>query len=85
MLLLDGTVIHEGGFKAGIDVTLPVAPGQHRLESAIVCGSISAATRQGWDVAVPWLPRKPWNDKTDRSGSSTTARNNAWWSWKAPT
>ncbi len=51
LLLLDGAAIHDGGFKAGIDVTVPVAPGQHRLESALVFGSMRR--RRGWDVAVP--------------------------------
>jgi hypothetical protein len=51
ILLLDGATIYEGGFKAGIDVTVPVAPGQHRLESAIELGI--AKRRRTWEVAVP--------------------------------
>jgi hypothetical protein len=51
VLLLDGMTIHAGGFKAGIDVTIPVAPGQHRLEAVIDLGI--AKRRRAWDVAVP--------------------------------
>jgi len=51
VLLLDGTTIYEGGFKAGIDATVPAAPGQHRLESVIELGI--AKRRRSWDVAVP--------------------------------
>jgi len=51
VLLLDGATIYEGGFKAGIDVTLPAAPAQHRLESRIELGVVKR--RRTWDLAVP--------------------------------
>lgn len=38
VLLLDGTPVYEGGFRAGIDVAIPIAPGQRRLESVIELG-----------------------------------------------
>ena len=51
VLLLDGTIIYQGGFKAGIDVTIPSAPGPHRLESVIGLGI--AKRRRAWDIKIP--------------------------------
>src|SRR5262249_53845413 len=51
VLLLDGAPVYEGGFGAGIDVTIPAAPGQHRLESVIELGI--AKRRRSWEVAMP--------------------------------
>jgi hypothetical protein len=50
VLQLDGTTIYDGGFLAGIDLRVPVSPGDHRLESVIDLGL--AKRRRSWDVVV---------------------------------
>jgi hypothetical protein len=50
-LTLDGAAIYDGGFLAGIDVSVDTSPGPHRIESIINIGI--AKRRRAWDVDVP--------------------------------
>jgi len=50
VLLLDGATVHEGSFKAGIDITIPAALGRHCLESVIELGI--ARRRRSWELVA---------------------------------
>lgn len=50
VLLLDGATIYAGSFIAGVDMTSPAAPGQHRLESRLELPFMTR--RRSWDIAV---------------------------------
>ena len=42
---LDGTVIYDGSFKSGFEVTVPLSPGPHTLDTVIAMGRLQR-TRQ---------------------------------------
>ncbi|HEY4056214.1 MAG TPA: hypothetical protein VGM39_06370 [Kofleriaceae bacterium] len=50
-LWLDGQPIFQDGFLSGVDVSLPAAPGSHRLDAMIDLGVVRR--RRSWDVDVP--------------------------------
>lgn len=54
LLAVDGRPAYDGSFKEGVDVTLDVGPGGHRLESRIEMGAL-ARTKQ-WDIEVGDAP-----------------------------
>jgi len=49
-LALDGQPVYDGSFRSGMDVSVEVAPGAHRLESRIELGP--AARTRAWDIDV---------------------------------
>lgn len=49
-LQLDGQPVYDGSFKSGMDVSVEVTPGPHRLESRLELGAL--ARTRAWDVAV---------------------------------
>ncbi len=51
LLTLDGALVYDGGFLAGIDVVVEATPGPHKLESVLDLGLFKR--RRAWDVEVP--------------------------------
>ena len=54
-LSVNGQVVYDGSFKAGADVTVPVAPGRHTIASRIELTPAIARTRE-WPIDVGDAP-----------------------------
>ncbi|MBI2391680.1 MAG: hypothetical protein HYV09_18975 [Deltaproteobacteria bacterium] len=54
-VLLDGTPIYDGGFKAGVDVQVEVQPGTHALEARIAIAPLERTRSYSVTVAADEL------------------------------
>lgn len=52
-VLLDGQVVYDGSFLSGIDLTVPVQPGAHRVTTKIDVGGLGIFRTREYDVTVP--------------------------------